>query len=49
MMAGLPDGSTVVDYRALAYANGVGHHGCVFDGSVVVGLQLVEDKLVGLE
>ena len=38
-----PDGSAAVDYRALAYADGVGHRGCVLDGSVVVGLQLVED------
>jgi len=32
-----------------AYADGVGHHGCVLDGSVVVGLQIVEDELVGFE
>ena len=43
---GSPDGGVAVDYGALSYPDAVGYGCCIFYGSAVVGLQVVEDELI---
>jgi hypothetical protein len=38
-----------VDYGSLSYPDAVGYGCCIFYGSAVVGLQIVEDELIGLQ
>jgi len=46
---GSQDGGVAVDYGSLSYSDAVGHGGGIFYGSAVVGLQVVEDELIGLQ
>jgi hypothetical protein len=38
-----------VDYCSLSYSDVVGYGGGIFHGSAVVGFQVVEDELIGLQ
>jgi hypothetical protein len=38
-----------VDYGSLSYPDVVGYGGGIFHGSAVVGFQVVEDELIGLQ
>ena len=46
---GSPDGGVAVDYGSLSYPDAVGYGGGIFHGSAVIGLQVVEDELIGLQ
>jgi hypothetical protein len=46
---GSPDGGVAVDYGSLSYPDAVGYGGGIFHGSAVVGFQVVEDELIGLQ
>jgi hypothetical protein len=46
---GSSDGGVAVDYCSLSYSDVVGYGGGIFHGSAVVGFQVVEDELIGLQ
>lgn len=46
---GSSDGGVAVDYGSLSYPDVVGYGCCIFYGSMVVGFQVVEDELIGLQ
>jgi hypothetical protein len=46
---GATDGDSAVDYCVFADSDVVGYGGGIFHGSAVIGLQVVEDELIGLQ